>query len=241
MLELALDKGNAARGCVNIPAALAPKWEAASVPARIQYETRQRIIAEYEVQRAERGIPWGYCFCGCNELAPIAKETIARLVMVKGHPKRFIPHHHLRYFGPRYLVEDRGYKTPCWIWQLFSRPDGYGMVQVNGKAVNAHRVEYEKAYGPIPEGMHIDHLCMSSTYGATGSRLCIRPTHLQALTPTEHKRTHSNVKLSEDKVRKIRRLAAKREMKQREIASLFGIDQAHVALIARRGSWVDVE
>ena len=32
------------------------------------------------------------------------------------------------YKSPRWLPEDRGYETPCWIWQLSTRT-GYGVVR----------------------------------------------------------------------------------------------------------------
>ena len=42
----------------------------------------------------------------------------------------------------------------------------------------AHRVAYEKAYGPIPEGLVIDHLCRNG--------LCVNPEHLEAVTRKEN-------------------------------------------------------
>jgi hypothetical protein len=36
---------------------------------------------------------------------------------------------------------------------------GYGQVKKNKKPYLVHRYIWEQAYGPIPAGMHIDHLC----------------------------------------------------------------------------------
>ncbi len=38
-------------------------------------------------------IPFGYCLCGCGELAPLAKYTDHRRGWVKGQPIRFIQYH----------------------------------------------------------------------------------------------------------------------------------------------------
>jgi uncharacterized UBP type Zn finger protein len=49
---------------------------------------------------------------------------------------------------------------------------------VDGKWVYAHRVSYEAANGPIPEGLVIDHLCRVAA--------CINPDHLEAVTQREN-------------------------------------------------------
>lgn len=62
---------------------------------------------------------------------------------------------------------------------------GYGVTSVfrdDGTKVHAyvHRVTYEMAHGPIPEGLTIDHLCRN--------RACCLPEHLEPVTQAENNR-----------------------------------------------------
>lgn len=75
----------------------------------------------------------------------------------------------------------------CWQWKGPKYATGYGQMHVAEiKAPRrVHRLSYELFVGPIPEGYEIHHLC--------GQRDCIRPTHLQAVHPTEHPGTASTL------------------------------------------------
>ena len=44
----------------------------------------------------------------------------------------------------------------CWFWLACLDKDGYGTFRVE-KMERSHRVSYEMAYGPIPDGLEIDH------------------------------------------------------------------------------------
>lgn len=66
-------------------------------------------------------------------------------------------------------------ESGCWIWDSeVNKSHGYGMFLLNGKYVRAHRVSYELFKGPIPKGLHIDHLCRV--------KCCVNPDHLEAVT-----------------------------------------------------------
>ena len=69
--------------------------------------------------------------------------------------------------------------TGCWLW-LGGTAGGYGLFSYEGRRILAHRVIYEWLNGPIPKGIHIDHLCFI--------RLCVSPSHLEAVTPQENVR-----------------------------------------------------
>lgn len=47
----------------------------------------------------------------------------------------------------------------CLIWTGWKDRDGYGAIRVAGKHLAAHRYAWERAHGPIPEGMMVDHIC----------------------------------------------------------------------------------
>lgn len=76
---------------------------------------------------------------------------------------------------PDYIVDEQ---TGCWVWQRAERGSGYGAKWHNGACGYAHRFFYERYVGPIPEGLHIDHLCRN--------RRCVNPDHLEAVTNREN-------------------------------------------------------
>jgi HNH endonuclease len=82
---------------------------------------------------------------------------------------------------------------PCWLW-TGAKIHGYGTIrrggQNGGPMVGTHRIAYELTHGPIPKGLQIDHLCRVPS--------CIRPSHLEAVTPRENGRrgVSSNVQIT---------------------------------------------
>lgn len=60
--------------------------------------------------------------------------------------------------------------------------DGYGRVydRLSGTRMSAHRLAYELTVGPIPDGLHLDHLCRT--------RSCVEPSHLEPVTAAENQR-----------------------------------------------------
>lgn len=62
----------------------------------------------------------------------------------------------------------------CWLWTSCITPAGYGQL-TEGNVVYAHRVSYELAFGPIPDGLTIDHR-------HTCPKNCVNPKHLRIAT-----------------------------------------------------------
>lgn len=179
--------------------------------------------------------PSGLCQCGCGEKAPIAVQTDSRLGYTKGEPVRFIVGHAgYLYRQPEiteamFEITDQGYDTPCWLWSKPPDAYGYARAQFNGVPNQlVHRVMYEQAIGPIPPGLHVDHLCRNRT--------CIRPTHLEPVTPAENVRRGRAAKLSVEKVRVIRAspLAA------RKLAAQFGVTLRTIQSVRSGKTWRDI-
>lgn len=122
-------------------------------------------------------IPHGYCHCGCGRKTDLAPKTNRAQNQVKGQPNQCIQGHYPKKH-PDYVEENRGYKTPCWIWQGNHDRLGYGLINRLEHQGVAHLWFWKQVNGPVPEGLELDHLCRV--------RLCVNPTHFEAVTHEEN-------------------------------------------------------
>ena len=85
-----------------------------------------------------------------------------------------MPEVHERFWSKVHATEG------CWIWTAAIGSSGYGRFNrgVGHSIAQAHRFSYEEAYGPIPTGLTLDHLCRR--------RDCVNPHHLEAVTRGEN-------------------------------------------------------
>ena len=169
----------------------------------------------------------GFCECGCGQRTLAAPKTDRSKGWVKGRPLRFalghnaiVTNHPRRLLSPSdYTVQDRGYTSPCWIWNgAPAGPYGHCRVGIDGGYDAAHRAYYERFVGPLRERDHLHHLCEQPP--------CVNPDHLQPLTPFHHLSLHHR-KLSDEQVRAIR--DDKRSLKA--IAEEYGMSQNYICSI----------
>lgn len=134
----------------------------------------------------------------------------------------------------------------CWIWTLSKDSDGYGHVGVNGKLRGAHKVSWEFAFGPIPDGLDVLHKC--------NNRPCVRPDHLFLGTHQDNMEDmirkgrqiilrgedNGHSKLREYQVTEIRSSLAK-GTSCHELAALYGVNRRTISAINCGHIWRHVQ
>lgn len=131
----------------------------------------------------------------------------------------------------------KGNPDECWPWTDGSIHRGYGVLSVggrNGRMVNAHRVSYELANGPIPAGLLIRHTCDNPP--------CVNPSHLILGTHDDNMRDmairerSAKTKLTADEVREIREELSAGESRK-SLAARFGVTPGCIGYIAVGRTW----
>lgn len=145
----------------------------------------------------------------------------------------------------------KGRHDECWPWMAARFQNGYGAISRYRKNLKAHRVAFQMARGPIPEGAVICHTCdnppcCNPAHLFIGSnrdntRDCIAKGRYNAfkVAPTRGEQRY-NAKLNESGVRAMRSLYASGSHTQAELAALFGVSAFVVSQIIRRKKWKHV-
>lgn len=68
----------------------------------------------------------------------------------------------------------------CWEWLGTFTRGGYGFFRGGALGTRPHRIAYQLEVGPIADGEWLDHLCLNPQ--------CVRPDHLEVVTPAENMR-----------------------------------------------------
>lgn len=74
----------------------------------------------------------------------------------------------------------------CLIWEGSKDGAGYGQLRVRDRLVKAHRYAWEQAYGPVPDGRYVDHMCWN--------KACCRVEHLRLASHSENVRYQKGVR-----------------------------------------------
>jgi hypothetical protein len=94
---------------------------------------------------------------------------------MRGKNGRFLAQDPTERFWSKVQLEDTIFpENGCMLWTA-ARINGYGKFALaHAKTVSAHCWNYEQRYGPIPDGLQLDHLCRV--------RHCVNPDHLEPVT-----------------------------------------------------------
>ena len=189
-----------------------------------------RTVEEYRAWWAEStDVPYGFCWCGCGQLTTLYVQTAAKLGYVQGEHRRYIFGHRQASIGCPYREIDKGYETPCWISESHLTRLGYSLKRASGNKRPTHQVMYEKAYGPVPLGLELDHLCRVPS--------CINPSHLEAVTHAENCQRGANAKITMEIAEEIRASYADNRHTLAELGNLYGLHTDSIRNIIKFKTW----
>lgn len=190
------------------------------------------------------------CECGCGKPTKLAQETVAKRGYVKGRPHRYVTGHHAARTGPDWLPEDRGYLTPCHIWQGGTKgppSHRYGKGFKRGRGYGdflAHRQAWIDANGPIPDGLWVLHkcdvtMCVNAEHLFVGMpRDNVADMHAKGRANTARGERTGTAKLTAEQVRLIR---ADATSSHAELARRHGVSPTAIVQVRKRRSWTHVE
>ena len=148
-----------------------------------------------------------YCACGCGQElpTPVCRTRIPR----------FINGHNSFRLGTPYAIDP---STECWNWLREKNEKGYGRLVRDRRRWLAHMWYYVQKYGPVPEGLQLDHTCRN--------RGCCNPDHVEPVTQSINQRRGLNSKLTLEQVDELKML--KGTCSTRDAAKNFDISHQTV-------------
>lgn len=139
-------------------------------------------------------------------------------------------------------VDRNGGPDACWPFVGPLATNGYGLIRIHRKQLLAHRVAWEVANGPIPDGLLVCHKCDNPP--------CCNPSHYFLGTPADNSadaaakgrqprgNVHSQAKLTERDIPVIRALRG--TMTVAAIAERFGVDRTTIYDVWNGKNWSHV-
>lgn len=140
-------------------------------------DTEKAVDQFYPLPHTSDGLNWRCISCQNKyNIEYTLRRTLAKCDPAVLSGLASAPMERLRKFAPKVQVCENG----CWQWTGNKHPDnGYARIWFDRHDDRlAHRVAYEWAKGPIPEGLVLDHLCRN--------RSCVNPSHLEPVTSVEN-------------------------------------------------------
>jgi len=135
-------------------------------------------------------------------------------------------------------------ETECWSWTGCINNKGYGRFKRKGKMLLAHRISYEKTFGPIPNSQQVCHTCDNPK--------CVNPVHLFLGTQLDNVRDmhrkrrgcygerHPGAKITAEEVLQIREMYVPGVVGCYAIGKRFGVGAMAVWDIITRHTWAGI-
>lgn len=141
------------------------------------------------------------------------------------------------------LIDKKG-PDECWPWLGWAYKNGYGGIRIQGKDYLPHRLAYELVNGIIPNGLLVRHTCDNPP--------CCNPSHLLIGTAQDNSmdmvdrnrqakgERNGRAKLTEKKVKEIKKLYALGKCKQCAIARIYDVNQSTIFRIVNYRIWKNI-
>lgn len=204
-------------------------------------EIEQAVL---EALRMLQKVPYGLCYCGCQQPTKIQTTFDKTKPYGVGEPRFFLKGHAgvkkatlaamvANRIEERYRVDEKG----CWIWLREKQNEGYGFESfvIDGKRIRilAHRYMYESVNGPIPEwATDLDHLCRV--------RICVNPEHLEPVIRSVNLQRGEVAKLNAEAVREIRKRWSRGGITKKALSEEYGVCPRVIREVIKYEAWKNI-